>query len=76
MLFRDTVGHMLAISTPVKWLVADAVTVVHAGDVVVTKDGRYHKLILIGLTLFIEDVFSEDAVNIMSVALGKERLDF
>ena len=48
---------------------ADAVRTAHAGGVAVAEDNRFQKLILIGLTLAMEDVATEDAVHTMALAL-------
>ena len=65
---------MLTINASVQMLVADAVTTVHAGDVAVAEDARYYKLKLIGLTLGVEDVATEDAVHRMTFVLEEERI--
>ena len=50
-------------------LASDAVTAVHAGDVAVTEDNIFQKLILISPTTVVEDVAAEDAVHRMALAL-------
>ena len=54
---------------------ADAVTTAHVGDVAVVEDGRFQKLILIVLTMSVEDVAAEDKVHRMALALEEEHID-
>ena len=69
MLFRGTVKHMLSVNEAMEGLASDAVTAVHAGDLAVTEDNRFQKLILISPTPVVEDVAAEDAVHRMALAL-------
>ena len=54
---------------------ADAVITAHVGDVAVVEDGRFQKLILIGLTPAVEDVVVKDAVHIMALNLERGVID-
>ena len=47
MLFRETIRHMITVNAAVQRLVADVVTAVYEGDVVMEDDGRFQKLKLI-----------------------------
>ena len=75
MLIGETVKNMLAANTAVQSLVADAVTAVHVGNMAVAEDCRSQKLILIVLTLAVEDVVAEDAVHIMALTLEEESIE-
>ena len=50
------------------------VTTVHVSDVAMEDYGIFQKLILIGLTLAVEDVVAEDAVHRMALALEDKRI--
>ena len=66
---------MLSINVAMKMPVADTVKTVHAEGVAVAEDDRSQKLILIGMTLAVEDVVAEVAVHRMSFALEEERIE-
>ena len=68
-LFKETVQHILFYNTDLQRLVVDVAVKVHAGDVAVEEDDRFHKLILIGLTPAKEDVVAEEMEHRMSLAL-------
>ena len=75
LLLRETVDYMLAVNTDVEMQVEDVLMAAHAGGVAVAEDGIFQKLILISLTLAIEDVVAEDAVKIMVISLEEERIE-
>ena len=75
MLFRETVDHMLVVNTAVEIMVVDTVTTAHVGCVAMEEDGRFQKLILIGLTPAVEDVVVKDAVHIMALNLERGVID-
>ena len=68
-LFRETVNHMLTVNTAMKSLVAEAVTKVHAGDMVVAEYIRSQKLKLIGQTSSVEGMVAKDVEHKMLQAL-------
>ena len=47
----------------------------HVEDVAVVEDDRFQKLILIVLTMSVEDVAAEDEVHRMALALEEEHID-
>ena len=68
-LFRETVNHILTVNTAMKSLVAEAVTKVHAGDMVVAEYIRSQKLKLIGQTSSVEGMVAKDVEHKMLQAL-------
>ena len=66
---------MLAINTAMEILVTDVVITVHARDVAMAEYNRFQKLIMICLTLSVEDVVVEYAVHRMALALEGERIN-
>ena len=66
---------MLAVNTSTEGLAEDAATMVHVGDVAIAKDIRFQKLILIGLTLAVEDVDTDYAVHRTELNLEEELID-
>ena len=73
--FRGAVEYMLAVNADAEKLVAESVATAHEGDVDMEEDDIFQKLILIGMTLSVEDVVAEDAMKGMALDLKKECID-
>ena len=74
MLFSKTVKNMLAINAYIQRMLEDTVTTAHEGDVATAEDDRSQKLILIGMTPFMDDVIAEDAVHRMEPDFEEEHI--
>ena len=68
-------SYTLAVNTFAQIIVGYMVVTVHTGDIDVTEDSITQKLILISITLYIEDLVAEDAVHRMVLALEEVRID-
>ena len=67
--FMGKVNYMLAVNRSMERMVVDAVRTEHAGGVAVAEDNIFQNLILIGLTLAMEYVATDDTVHRMAPVL-------
>ena len=74
-LFRKTPEHILSANIAVEIMVTDAVTMGHAGNVAMSEDVIFHKLILISLNLAMEGLVGSCAVHRRALVLKEERID-
>ena len=73
--FRGAVGHMLAVNAAVERLAEDVVTEVHVGNMAMAEDDIFQKLVLIGLTMSMDDVAAKYKLHRMSLALEEGIID-